>query len=251
MRKAISIVTTVVCCAAIASTQTPENTITFEVATIKPSGRDSAPMSMQRLPGGRFLTSNTPLTMLINWAYALDDGRLLGVPKGAESTRFDIVAVAPVENPAPGQMQLMMRNLLADRFKLVVHRESRELISYELVAEDGGPKVRVSTSAEPPDPNPFRMSARGSLIGTRVTADMLTKVLSSQLGRPVENRTGLVDTFDFTLQWRPDEGAPIAGDDRPSLFTAIREQMGFRLMARKAPVDVIVIDHLEITPTDN
>lgn len=251
MRRAISIVTIFVCCAAIAITQMPEKTPAFEVATIKPSGRDSAPMSMQRLPGGRFLTSNTPLTMLIDWAYGLDDGRLLGAPKGAESTRFDIVALAPVENPAPGQMQLMMRNLLADRFKLVVHRESRELTSYELITEDGGPKVQVSTSAEPSDPDPFRMSASGILIGTRVTADMLTKVLSSQLGRPVENRTGLTGTFDFTLQWRPDERAAIAGDDRPSLFTAIREQLGFRLTARKAPVDVIVIDEVEITPTEN
>ena len=109
MRNAISVATTLLCCATIASTQTPAQAPAFEVATVKPSDRNSAPMSMQRLPGGRFVTSNTPLTMLINWAFNLDDGRLLGAPKGAESARFDIVAKSAVENPAAGQMQLMMR----------------------------------------------------------------------------------------------------------------------------------------------
>lgn len=223
----------------------------FEVATIKPSGADSAPMSIKRLPGGRFVTSNTPVPMLIAWAYGVDDGRLFGVPKGLDAS-FDVVAKAAEAEPAAGQMQLMMRALLAERFKLVVHQETRELTAYELVSDAGGPKVRVVESSTPPDPNPFSMSAAGRLTGTRVTTDMLAKVLSNQLGRPVKNATGFARPFDFTLQWTP-ETATTAIDDpqRPSLLTAVREQLGFRLVAKKTPVDVIVIDHVESTPTAN
>jgi uncharacterized protein (TIGR03435 family) len=226
--------------------------IAFEVATIKPSRPDSPPMSIQRLPGGRLVTTNTPLPMLIQWAYQLDEGRLLGVPAGLGSLRFDVVAKAPEPEPAPGRMQLMMRALLAERFKLAVHHETRDLIAYTLVAEPGGPKVRVVTTDGAADPNPFKMSQAGTLIGSRVTADMLATVLSNQLGRPVQNLTGFGGAFDFTLQWAPDSAAAPAGaDDRPSLFTAIREQLGFRLVSRRTPTDVVVIDHVERTPAEN
>ena len=209
-------------------------------------------MSIRRLPGGRFVTSNTSLTMLINWAYQLDEGRLIGAPRELDSTRFDVVAKAPEPDPIPGRMQLMMRALLAERFKLVAHHETRELTAYTLVTDTGGPKVRASSTTEPAGPNPFRMSDSGSLMGTRVTADMLATVLSNQLGRPVKNMTGFTGAFDFVLRWTPDSAtATIADQDRPSLVTAIREQLGFRLVAGKMPVEVIVIDHVESTPTDN
>ena len=224
----------------------------FEVATIKPSGSESPPISIQRLPGGRLVTSNTPLPVLIHWAYQLDEGRLFGVPAGFNSLRFDVVAKAPEPEPVAGRMQLMMRTLLADRFKLVVHHEIRELVAYTLVSEPSGPKVRAVTTDEPADPNPFKMSDSGTLVGTRVTADMLATVLSNQLGRPVQNKTGFESRFDFMLKWAPDTGVvPGDGQDRPSLFTAVREQLGFRLIARRTPTDVVVIDHVERTPSEN
>jgi uncharacterized protein (TIGR03435 family) len=224
----------------------------FEVATIKLSGPESPPISIQRLPGGRLVTSNTPLPMLIQWAYQLDEGRLVGVPDGLGSLHFDVVAKSPEPEPIAGRMQLMMQRLLAERFKLAVHHETRELTAYALTTEPRGPKVRVVTTNEPAGPNPFKMTDRGTLIGSRVTADMLATVLSNQLGRPVQNTTGFTKAFDFTLQWAPDTGV-VSGDgqDRPSLFTAIREQLGFRLAARKMPTDVVVIDHAERTPTEN
>src|SRR5262245_1989681 len=107
----------------------------FEVATIRPSGADGPPMSLQRQPGGRLVTSNTPLAFLVSWAFNLDGGRLLGVPKGADSARFDITAKAPTDNLVAGQTQLMMRRLLADRFGLVVHSEMRDLTAYALVVD--------------------------------------------------------------------------------------------------------------------
>jgi len=190
--------------------------------------------------------------MLIQWAYQLDEGRLLGVPAGFDALRFDVVAKPPEGEPFSGRLQLMMRVLLAERFKLVVHHETRELVAYTLTNDPGGPKVRALTTDEPAGPNPFRMSDSGTLIGTRVTADMLATVLSNQLGRPVQNTTGFAGPFDFTLRWAPDTGVvPGDGQDRPSLFTAIREQLGFRLVAARRPTDVVVVDHVEKTPTGN
>ena len=95
------------------------------------------------------------------------------------------------------------------------------------------------------------MTTAGVLRGQHVTADMLARTLSSQLNEPVENQTRLGGSFDFTLQWRSD--APGTADDgtRASLFTALREQLGLRLEARRVPVDVIVIDRLSLTPAPN
>lgn len=223
----------------------------FEVATIRPSGPDSAPMSLQLQPGGRLVTSNTPLTFLVGWAFGLDDGRVFGVPKGGDSARFDVVAKTPTENLRSGELQLMMRRLLVERFGLVTHQETRNLTSYVLVADRDDVKIGLTRPPEPADSNPFSMTAAGVLRGRRVTMDMLAKALSSQLGAPVENGTQITGSFDFTLQWQPD--GITAGDttSRPSLFSAIREQLGLRLDARRLPVDVMVIDRLMLTPTPN
>src|SRR5262245_18713599 len=133
MKVTLVAMTVSACCAILSAQQ--GDVPAFEVATIKPSGPESPPISIQRLPGGRLVTSNTPLPMLIQWAYQLDEGRLLGVPAGLSSLRFDVVAKAPEQEPAPGRMGLMMRALLAERFKLAVHQETREMVSYTLVSE--------------------------------------------------------------------------------------------------------------------
>ena len=250
MKRALAAITMLAYCESLSAQQ--DRLPAFEVATVKPSGSESPPISIQRLPGGRLVTSNTPLPMLIQWAYQLDEGRLLGVPSGIGSLRFDVVAKSPEPEPVAGRMQLMMRALLAERFKLAVHHETRDLVAYTLVSESGGPNVRAVTSDEPADPNPFKMSDSGTLSGARITADMLATVLSNQLGRPVQNKTAFQGRFDFTLRWAPDTGvAPGDGQDRPSLFTALREQLGFRLVAQRTATDVVVIDHVERTPTEN
>ena len=228
--------------------QVQERPPAFEVATVKISGPESAAMSIQFLPGGRLVMSSVPLPNAIQWAYELDDGRLAGVPKGLDSVRVDVVARTPDAEPRQGQVQAMMRTLLAERFRLAVHRETRELVTYTLVTDTGGAKVRASNDSAP-GPNPFRMTDSGTLIGTVVTADMLAKVLSNQLGRPVHNQTGVAGVFDFTLRWAPDTNTEPT--DRPSLPTALREQLGFRLESQRKPTDVVVIDHVERTPVDN
>ena len=135
----------------------------------------------------------------------------------------------------------MMRSLLADRFGLVVHKESRELPYYALVVDKNGHKDRVAKPAGPVGQNPFSMTGSGHLTGTQVSAEMLAKVLTDQTGRFVEDQTGLGGVFDFTLDWDPDI----------SMFTAMKEQLGLRLDAVKGPVEVVVIDHVETAASEN
>lgn len=240
-------VAVVVCSLLVVSPIASQELPVFELATIRPSA-PGTPTSIQVLPGGRLVTSNTPLSMLVPWAFQVDDSRVIGIPRGAASARFDIVAQAPAGQLARGQVYLMVQRLLAGRFGLTVHRETRTLTSYVLVTDDAGLKLKLLPS-EPAGASPFQMNATGVLTGTRVTADMLATVLASQLRRPVANKTGLTGVFDFTLQWQP-EGQS-ADSTRPSLTTALREQLGLRLVSQSAPVEVIVVDRIEMMPTGN
>jgi uncharacterized protein (TIGR03435 family) len=230
----------------------------FEVASVRPADPDHS-MSISR-SGNRLTFSNYSLEMLILWAWDIRSERLLGKPKGVDSVRYDIVAIAPEEALLPGRLNLMMQSLLADRFKLVAHRETRDLPYYAMVVDKSGPKVHAEALTGPVGQNPFGMTARGHLTGAKVSADMLAKVLTDKLGRFVEDRTGLEGVFDFTLDWADTDSA-FDGLDGPgssaelrsgaSIFTAIREQLGFRLEARKGQVEVVVIDHVENTPSAN
>jgi len=237
------------CCPAVrSSAQASGELPAFEVATIKPStGKE--PLAVDRR-ADRLVITNASLAWLIKWAYDVDDDRLLAVPQAAERARFDIVAKAP-ESPVRGRVQLMTQALLRDRFHLQIHHELRRLDSYALVTT-GTLKVRVVPDDGKPAPsNPFSMSTAGRLQGTHVTARMLAKALTDQLRRPVQDQTGIDGFFDFTLEWAPDSAGAAADLARPSLFTAIREQVGFALEPRRTPVDVLVIDHVETMPTAN
>jgi uncharacterized protein (TIGR03435 family) len=114
----------------------------FEVATIK-AADPTHPIGIRRLPGGLFVTSNTSLRLLITWAYDIGDERLTGAPGWLDSARFDVVAKASDPNLVRGQLQLMVQTLLAERFKLRIHRERKELPMYILELDRGGPKVHV------------------------------------------------------------------------------------------------------------
>ena len=237
----------------------------FEVASIKPS--DAAGTVSIRRSGYRITTTSTSLEFLITWAYDVHRDRLLGKPSWLDSVRYDVTANAPQGNRSaplrlPGQpteLQQMMQALLAERFKLVIHRETRQLPIYALVVANGGAKIRLTGAPAVMGQTPFSMPNRGRLIGTQVSAEMLAKVLSDQLSRSVQDQTGLKGVFDFKLEWEPD-GLSTPANDLPapaglsagaSLFTAIQEQLGLKLEGRKGPVEVLVVDHIERTPTEN
>lgn len=232
----------------------------FEVASIKPS--DPTSTTAIHRSGYHLATVNTSLLFLITWAYDVHSDRVYSQPGWLDSVHYDIVANAPGwdlrTHRQPGELsplQQMMQALLAERFKLSLHRETRELPIYALVVTKSGPKFPLREAPQVFGQNPFAGSGRGRLVGTEVNAAMLANVLCDAAGRSVQDETGLKGAFDFKLEWEPDEASTgpqsAAAHTGASLFTAIQEQLGLKLEARKGPVEVLVIDHIERTPNEN
>ena len=210
--------------------------------------------------------------MLINSSCRLQDYQIVGGPDWLRTERFDIDAIVEVRPLPPlPQFLLRIRTLLADRFKLVMHPERRELPIYRFVnaRDDGriGPKIRP-TACKPPDPTIPNSAANagvggGSTCGNRIGAFSMSiggntmNGFANQLGRlsvvgrPVVNATNLTGSFDWELTWAPD---PATGGgaalDAVSIFTALQEQLGLKLEPSRGPVELLVIDSVE-RPTDN
>jgi uncharacterized protein (TIGR03435 family) len=258
-----------------AQSPTPALRPEFEVATIKPNKSGTIQTSLDLQPGGRFIATNVAVLMLVNFAYGEDGplgpNRLViseAWPGGRAvviSERYDIQAKA-AGDLAREQLPHAVRRLLAERFKLAVHHETRTLPGYDLVmaAADRrpGPRLRradVDCSKLGPDGNSscgFR-SFPGKASGRVTMKDFARRVLANALEdrRPVQDATALEGTFEFELDWVPDGAAPVRPPDAPpappidpngaSLFTALREQLGLKLEPRKEQIDVVVIDHAE------
>jgi len=259
--------------------------LTFEVASIKPNTGDDHRFFIQIQPGGGLRTTGSTLKMLLTLAYDVREFQISGGPGWINTERYDITAKSehsPEEENLQGdprkmseeqrktvgeQMRERLRALLADRFQLVLHRESKEQSVYALVVAKGGPKLQQSEGKEGSGPKGMMRMGRGQLSGQGVALQMLTQSLSSQLGRPVIDQTGLKGNFDFKLEWTPDPGqsgggpfggAPPPGADAPpppdpngpSIFTAVQEQLGLRLESQKGPVEMLVIDKVE-KPSEN
>ncbi len=263
--------------------QSAAKPLTFEVASIKPSAEDTHRVGIQIVPGGGIRTTGTPLKFLITFAYDVRDFQVSGGPGWINSERFDVVAKSErsdsesgpddLQNMTDEQMKTnadkireKLRALLADRFQLTIHRESKEQQIYALVVDKNGSKLKQSEVQQGGKRNRMMRMGRGDLNAEGVGLDMLGNALSNALGRPVLDRTGLTGNFDFKLQWTPDpgqfggfpSGPPPPGVDAPpppdpngpSIFTAVQEQLGLRLESQKGPVDLIVIDRVE-KPSEN
>ena len=222
---------------------------------------------MRDMPGQANYTGVT-VKMLIQQAYQVRDFEVVGGPKWIESNRYDIVARPAAGGPAlPSDptnftdqqretfrqvRAAMVRAMLADRFKLKTHKETRNLPVYVLTVAKGGPKFKVSNGVNASDPElkpgVMRFNPRsGSLAGTQLDIPYLVETLSRETDRIVLNNTGLDGKYDFALKWSPD---PTASTDQPGIFTALQEQMGLKLESSKGPVEVVVIDSVE-TPRQN
>src|SRR5579862_9763487 len=237
----------------------------FEVASIR-LNKSGVRGNIEFLPGGeRFSATDVPLGALIQMAYNLTNPQCScqrsELPVLAE--RFDIQA--KTEHPVgPGEMLRLLRSLLADRFKLAVRRETKELEAYALVVDRGGPKLHssnVSHFHHDSPVNPYH--ARGVegrsfysliLVITDATLADLAWQLSSLTildDHVVVDKTGLDGRYDFELKFAGQSpAAPPADSDAPSIFTALREQLGLRLDARKMPLEVISVEYAE-RPADN
>ena len=256
----------------------PNTPISFEAASIKPNKTGDGNRVIRRQPGGRFNAVNVPARFLITFAYQLQGFQLIGGPDWLGNDRFDIVAKMEGDPPpmppgsGPDPMMLAMRSLLAERFKLVVHRETRDLDIYALImAKPGGkpgPALKASTidcaaqlagrrgGGAPPGPNdPVLCGSRqnfGRIQFNGMPLSIFANGIAGQVGRMVVDRTGLSGNWDFELTFAPERplGAPGAepppvDPNAPTLFTAIQEQLGLRLDPTKGPVDVLVIDSIQ------
>src|ERR1700722_11096082 len=240
--------------------QQPERP-SFEVASIKPGDPNERRISLFIQPGGKLTTTNASLQMMIGFAYDIRNHQISGGPAWLDSAKFNVEAKAPGDikiSPGPegaAQLRLMLQSLLAERFKLVVHRETRQQQVYDLVVDKGGLRMK-DTNVAPGQPQGLGMSGRGDLTGTAAPVPLLVNFLSQQLGQSVVDKTGLTGRYDFTLKWTPDPGTaagPRAGDDTapppdtsgPSIFTAVQTDLGLKLQSAKGPVEMLVIDSVE------
>ena len=228
----------------------------FEVVSVRPNKSGPGGAFIRREPGGAFAAGNVTVRDLLLYAYRVPRYRMVGGPDWMGGDRFDIQARAGREFAAASggvsEDRLMLRSLLADRFRLAAQYETREMPIYTLVLarSDGrlGPQLRRSSidcaTAKPPcggSGGPGTMSGRGMAISAFPDA------LSGQVQRLVVDRTGLTGLWDLELTFAP-EGAPTAGatpDTRPSVFTALQEQLGLKLEPATGPVEVLVIDRVE------
>ncbi len=229
--------------------------LAFEVASIKPDTSGTGILEFENTPDG-FQARGFTVQMLIRAAYGYDDALIMGAPGWLNSEHYTLDAkVAGSDVPAlaklnPEQRKLMLQPLLADRFQLKFHRETKQLATYSLVVAKGGLKLTPSPPGDSNGPQ-MRMKA-GHLTCQHFSIPLLTQWLSLHAGRKVVDNSGLTGTYDFTLQWAPD--SPASGvetaDDGPSLFTAIQEQLGLKLEPAKGPVETFVIDDIE-KPSEN
>jgi uncharacterized protein (TIGR03435 family) len=228
----------------------------FEVASIRPNTSGDQGMSW-RSNLDNFQMTNVPLRNLVMGAYdvKLDDA-LVGLPKWAENDRYNISAKVDEETGAiwkrlnredKGKLiQMLEQNLLAERCQFKEHKEIRQLPVYELVVAKSGVKMKDAAASE----NNMFSFGSGKIDAHGIEMLQFVDILTSNLDRTVVDKTGLGDKrYTFTLKWTPDEEQGTA-DAGPSIYAALEEQLGLKLVASKAPVEIVVVDKME-RPSEN
>ena len=232
----------------LAAGQEPSTPVVFEVAAVRPNTSGQIAAQIEETPGGRYTAINASLRILILRAYEIPDNQLIGAPDWTRNERFDVNATLGQEPPAvprgqPGARRLALRSLLAERFKLVVHPETRQFPMYALVMARAdrtpGPMLRPSSI----DCSPKAMEARGA---------------AAQAGKPLSGACGSLASSgriqfggrslsDFArgLSGAPDVGRNVIDRTGPSLFTALQEQLGLKLESIQGPMEVLVVDRVE------
>jgi uncharacterized protein (TIGR03435 family) len=224
----------------------------FEVASIKPAPAGTRGYTWsRRIEAGR-LDTTTTVQGLLMWAYDLKvDSQVAGGPVWLDSDKY-VVAAKAAGPVSMKQLQQMTRTLLAERFKLTIHRETKEQTVLALVVANKGPKLSRSKFESDDD---FSVTiGTGKIIAQRARMDDLANQLTGNQNRIVVDRTGLTGAYDFKLEFTPErpDGSPVPGSDPagPTILVALQEQLGLKLESIKAPVEVMVIDHAE-KPTEN
>ena len=273
----VSLVICFLVAGSVAAQTTPPQADSFEVVSV----RSQSPMTgnsfgegcdggFPRVEHNRFTVTTTAYALL-TWAYGFNKNGgcsfvsygnyLTGGPDWIRSERFTVQALMPDGSPdyttaeflngkAP-RLETMIRNMLADRFKLALHREMKEGPVYELVVAKGGPHLTPSKETDTYGMGANRRpDSSGQLVarvtGRKTTMTYLALMLVLETRRPVVDHTGISGEYNFDIEFAPLESSAAAA----SIFTAIQEQLGLKLQSARAPVEVLVIDHAE-HPTMN
>jgi uncharacterized protein (TIGR03435 family) len=197
---------------------------------------------------GALVASNVTVRRLIWGAYDVSAFQIVGGPGWVDTEHYDINATAGQTGEISRErLAQMLKDLLANRFGLRLHSETRNLAAYALLIDKNVPKLTENTGSAVPGISMNEASGRAQIAATSVSMAKLAITLGNQLGRAVIDKTGMEGTYDFRLEWNPDQAT---ASSAPSLFTALREQLGLRLESQKAQVEVLVIDNLE-KPSQN
>jgi len=227
----------------------------FDVASVKANRSTQRGSGIDTEPG-KVTIRNVSLKLIIQAAYGVKGYQISGFG-WLESERYDIVAKAGSPVWEDDKLMPMLQPLLAERFKLALHRETRDLPAWMLVPGSKGPKLHASK-----DEGLLEIKRKGpsSLTARRMSVEQLANYLTTRMDHPVFDMTGIKGRFDITLNWTrdkdQDDGLRASGSEPeevagPSLFTALQERLGLKMEARKGPVTILVIDHAERVPTGN
>ena len=224
-----------------ASAQSPK---AFDVISIKPD-RDGHGLDAGAQPGGRYIARNVSAEFLLLEAFGIKEYQIVGRPKWLDAEHYDISA--KIESPnqlSREQLRPLLQAMLMDRFSMKFHTEMREFPVYSLVMGKGGPKFEADNIfLFPPSLNISVSNGRGTLTGRRMPMSALADQLGNMAGRTVIDNTGLKGDYDFKLTWAPSESPD---DSFPSLFSAVQDQLGLKLIAvKKANVTVVVIERMD------
>lgn len=230
--------------------------LAFEVASITPCPPGTAAPAMEHAgipeftsPGGRFRASATTVKFLLEWAYGIQPSQHSGGPSWMDIDRYDIAAKAE-GNASDAQMKRMVQTLLAERFQLKLHRQSKEVSAYVISLGKSAPKLFPPKDGEThamriaPLMGADQKPLSYRVIATRFTIAQLGDIFARQVDGIFVNQTGLDSEYDFTLELTPDAERPNPVDPT-ILLTAMKEQLGLTVKSEKVPVDILVIDSAE------
>src|SRR5687767_6660976 len=240
--------------------------LAFDAVSIRENRTVSQDGIISGATPGRFTVTNSSVASMIRYAYRLRDYQLIDVPDWASSTPYDVIATYPENTAAPSdeQVRRMLQILLADRFGLQTHRETRQLPAYELRLARGRPGPQLVLSTLDCDKQPPQATGRGgfpicqgfqnrSLISGRGgRLDGLATALEAMVRQKVLDRTGLTGRYDFTMRWEGARGSAehATVEEIAAMMTALQDQLGLKLESTRAPEDVVVVDAVR-RPTAN
>ena len=236
----------------------------FAASVVKPSGPASGNgLSVKFLAGGRFVARNANVRLLIKIAYNLNDDEVTGGPAWIGLKHFDIDATTDAAADTSGVVDkernhLLLQGLLRDRFQLRLRSEMRQMSTYALVLAKGGPKMTPSATQ---DGDAHIRGGLGHITAANASLDQLAAAVEDWVGHPVKNLTGLDGKYDFKLDWTPDQAMAAGGASGgaatdqsdysgPTIFTAVQQQLGLSLQARKTDSLCEVVESVEL-PSEN